>query len=269
MIALRRLLPPTLATVLVAAAAAPVPAESHAAPNPPAEGFDLAGSDAKAIEIADRVMAAMGGRDAWDATRYLRWRFFGRRLHVWDKHAGRIRIEGVGREDQKPYVILMNLHTKEGRAWRGGEEITDPAELAEMLDQGESIWINDSYWIVMPYKLKDTGVTLKYAGRGTMADGRPAEVLELTFKDVGDTPENKYRVYVADDSGLVEQWDFYRNAADEEPGFKTPWHDWQRYGRILLSDNRGENGHTEVAVFDELPDSVFTVPAAGDWASIE
>ena len=235
--------------------------------NPPAPGFDLQGSDPTAIEIADRVMEAMGGRDAWDATRYLTWKFFGRRLHVWDKHTGRIRVEGVGREDGKPYVILMNLHDGSGRAWRDGIEITDEAELAEMLDGGEAAWINDSYWLVMPYKLKDSGVTLKHVGAGTMVDGRAAQVLQLTFEGVGRTPENKYLVYVADDSGLVEQWDFF--AADADARFQFPWHDWQRHGEILLSANRGENGHTDVAVFDALPDSVFTDPAPIDWPAID
>jgi hypothetical protein len=238
------------------------------ATNPPAEGFDLAGSDARAIEIADATMEAMGGRQAWDATRYIRWRFFGRRLHVWDKHTGRIRIEGVGREDEKPYVILMNLHSMEGRAWRGGEEVAGE-ELAKMLDNGEAAWINDSYWIAMPYKLKDSGVTLKYAGAGEMQDGRAAELLQLTFAGVGRTPENKYTIYVAGDSGLVEQWDFYTNASDPEPRFQIPWHNWQQYGGILLSDNRGEGAHTEMAVFDQLPDSVFEDPMPIDWSAIE
>ena len=39
-------------------AAIPIGAEE----NPAAEGVDAAGSDAKAIEIAEGVMAAMGGR---------------------------------------------------------------------------------------------------------------------------------------------------------------------------------------------------------------
>ena len=230
--------------------------------NPPAPGFDLDGSDPKAIEIADRVMEAMGGRDSWDATRYLTWRFFGRRLHVWDKHTGRIRVEGVGREDGKPYVILMNLHDGSGRAWRDGNEITDDAELAEMLDGGEAAWINDSYWLVMPYKLKDSGVTLEHLGEGTMQDGRLAEVLQLTFEGVGRTPENKYHVYVAHDSGLVEQWDFYATADDAEPRFQIPWHEWRPFGGILLSDDRGEYQHTDVAVYGELPRSVFEDPGA-------
>ena len=45
-------------------------------------GFDAAGSDLKAIEIADRVMDAMSGRNAWENTRYIKWNFFGCRKHV-------------------------------------------------------------------------------------------------------------------------------------------------------------------------------------------
>jgi len=256
-------LPAALLVTLAMLAAGPASAS-----NPPAEGFDLAGSDARAIEIADATMEAMGGREAWDATRYIRWKFFGRRLHVWDKHTGRIRVEGVGREDEKPYVILMNLQSMEGRAWRDGEELSGEAQ-AEMLDNGEAAWINDSYWIAMPYKLKDSGVTLKYAGAGEMQDNRSAEVLELTFAGVGRTPENRYKVYVANDTGLVEQWDFYADASDPEPRFQIPWHNWQDYGGIMLSDNRGEGAHTEMAVFDQLPDSVFEDPAPIDWSAIE
>jgi hypothetical protein len=235
------------------------------AQNPAAPGFDLAGSDARAIEIADAVMERLGGREAWDATRYVTWKFFGRRTHYWDKHTGDIRVEGVGRDDDKPYVILMNLHSMKGRAWRDGVEL-EGEELAEMIDFGEAVWINDSYWMFMPYKLKDTGVTLTYVGEGAMADGRTADVLQLVFEDVGRTPDNRYHVYVARDTGLVEQWDFYRDAADEEPGFRVPWHDWQRYGKILLSDDRGDSGHTGIAVYESLPASVFSSPEPVDLA---
>ena len=116
----------------------------------------------------------------------------------------------------------------------------------------------------MPYKLKDSGVTLTYLGDTMMEDGRAAEGLQLTFAGVGDTPENKYHVHVAKDSGLVEQWDFYAQASDEEPRFKTPWHDWESHGAILLSANRGRGTHTDVAVFDELPESIFTSPEPVD-----
>ena len=230
--------------------------------NPPAPGFDAAGSDERAIEIADEVMESLGGRQAWDRTRFLTWNFFGNRRHFWDKHSGDVRVEGADRESGVPYLVLMNLQSKEGRAWRDGVEASGE-DLAALLELGESAWINDAYWMFMPYKLKDSGVTLRYVGEGQMTDGRPAEVLQLTFSGVGRTPQNKYRVYVAE-SGLVEQWDYYENATDEEPRFQVPWADWEPHGEILLSGNRGRGAHTDIAVFDSLPRSVFTDPAPVD-----
>ncbi len=211
---------------------------------------------------------AMGGHDAWEATRFLTWNFFGNRRHLWDKHSGDIRVEGTDRDSGDSYLVLMNLNSKQGRAWTKGEEVTEPEALAELLQRGESAWINDSYWVFMPYKLRDAGVTLKHVGEGAMVDGRGAEVLELTFADVGRTPENKYRVYVAADSGLVEQWDFYRQAADEEPRFQIPWHDWRPHGDILLSADRGENDHTGIGVLDGVPAGAFTSPEPVDWDAL-
>lgn len=231
--------------------------------NPPAPGFNAAGSSAEAIRIADQVMAAMGGRAAWDATRYLSWNFFGRRTHVWDKWTGAERFE------QGDQLVLMNLGSKQGRAWKAGQEITDPAELERALDNGYRAWINDSYWLLMPYKLKDSGVTLGMKGEGALADGRPAWILQLTFEGVGVTPQNKYDVYVAKDTHLVEQWSYYPTADETEPAFTTPWAEWRRHGAILLSGDRGElRGNparlTDIKVFASLPESVFSSPAEVD-----
>ena len=89
----------------------------------------------------------------------------------------------------------------------------------------------------------------------------------MTFKDIGRTPHNKYLVFVARDSGLVEQWSFFADRDDDEPRFLCPWASWKRYGRIMLSDDRGEIGRLdELAVFDELPESVFTDPAPVDFS---
>ncbi len=229
--------------------------------NPHAEGFDLAGSDERAIQLADRVMDALGGRAAWDATRALSWVFFDRRRHVWDRRTDDVRIESFDEEGEVEAVLLMNLRTRQGRAWRRGVEVTEQEPLAEALEAGYRQWINDSYWLIMPYKLKDSGVTLGWLGERPLPDGRAADVLELRFTGVGVTPENRYEVYVARDTGLVEQWSFFRESGDEQPAFSTPWADWRRYGAIRLSGDRGEfGGLREILVLERLPGSVFLDP---------
>lgn len=217
-------------------------------------------SDRRAVEIAESVMEAMGGRQAWDETRYISWDFMGRdRRHWWDKWTGNHRIETTT-QDGDDLVMLFNINTMEGRFWRNGQEVTDPDEVEELRDRAHGMWINDTYWMFMPYKLLDPGVTLEYMGEEEMQDGRVADVLQLTFDDVGRTPQNRYLVYVARDSGLVEQWSWFRNASDAEPQFTLPWDDWQRFGDIMLCTDHGRGADWDIQVHEELPEPVFTSP---------
>ena len=199
--------------------------------NPAADGFNENASDTKAIAIADEVMEAMGGREAWDNTNELKWTFFGNRQHEWNKAEKKAKI--ISPNDR--ISIELNLEDKSGSASRGDVKFTESDSLDFFLKRGNGWWINDSYWLVMPFKLKDSGVTLKYIGKDTSQIGRNSDVIEMTFADVGVTPDNKYLVYVDDSSRLVTQWDYYTNFQDSLPRFQSPWNNYKKYGDILLS----------------------------------
>lgn len=223
--------------------------------NPPAPGFDMAHSDPAAVELADSVMEAMGGRENWDKTRFISWNFFGRRDLVWDKAEGNVRIESA----PDSTIYLLNINTLKGRVQIKGQELTEPDSLASMLQRGKSIWINDSYWLLMPFKLKDTGVTLKYLGEDTTATGARCNVIQLTFQNVGDTPQNKYKAYVSMEDNLVRQLAYYKEASQESPTQVWPWDNYRKYGNILLSADRSDNkGPRNVRVDSQLPASLFT-----------
>ncbi|MDP5170085.1 MAG: hypothetical protein NWR72_07555 [Bacteroidia bacterium] len=209
--------------------------EPQTAANPAADGFDLAGSDSAAIVIADEVMEAMGGRAAWDRTHYLNWTFLSGRKLLWDKYTNRVRIDFPSQN----MTLVTDIETGQGKALVDGQEITEADSLASLMDMAKGTWINDSYWLVMPFKLKDSGVTLTYVGPDSTQTGAMADVLELRFEAVGVTPQNKYLIWVGQESHLMEQWAFFANASDAEPGFTTPWRDYQSYGDILLSGDRG------------------------------
>lgn len=223
-------------------------------PNPAAEGFNWEASDQQAIATADRVMEAMGGRKAWDETQYIGWDFFGARQHLWDKHNGHIRIEMPSQK----ISILMNINTMQGRVKKGDHIYTKADSLDHYLDLGYAWWINDSYWLVMPYKLKDSGVSLKYIGKDSLQNGSVAEVLQLTFQEVGKTPDNKYLIYVDTNDYLIKQWAFFSKAENETPNFIAPWDNYQRHGNILLSGSRlGERRISDVKVLDSLDQKIF------------
>ncbi|MDX2302025.1 MAG: hypothetical protein NW226_04455 [Microscillaceae bacterium] len=222
--------------------------------NPAAEGFDLANSDPKAIQIADQVMEALGGRTAWDSTRLIIWNFFGARKLFWDKQSGDVRIEFI----ENDLKIILNEKSMQGKAFKDGKELSEPDSLKKYLEMGKSIWINDSYWLVMPFKLKDSGLTLKYLREDTTLDGRRAHVLGLTFKEVGDTPQNKYEVCVDQESNLVTQWSYFKEAQQDSANFTLPWLDYKKYGRIMLSGNRDKRQITEIQVLDSIPPDLFS-----------
>ncbi|GAB4332776.1 MAG: hypothetical protein OHK0038_08670 [Flammeovirgaceae bacterium] len=228
--------------------------QSSQTQNPHAEGFDIANSDAKAIALADEVMAAMGGRENWDKTRFISWVFFGKRKIFWDKWSGDVKVKALDKDLQ----IIVNLNTGGGRVWKDSTELSHPDSLAKYLELGKKIWVNDSYWLIMPYKLKDSGVRLKYLKEDKNKDGNDSDVIELTFKQVGYTPNNKYNVWIDKKTKLVNQWAFYEEANDTTALFIDTWKDYQKFGNILLSASRGDNQLTEIEVLDKAPDDWFT-----------
>ncbi len=219
--------------------------------NPAAPGFNMEGSDPKAIEIADAVMAASGGRATWDSTQYLSWTFFGARKHTWNKSTGDIVIDDMA--DSTKFVL--NLNTMEGEVTVKGKVLGELDSKAAYLKRGKDKWINDSYWIFMPFKLKDSGVTLKYIGEGETSEGTKADIIQLTFDNIGVTPDNKYHVYVDKESSLVVQWDFFSSFADEIPRFSNPWNEYADYNGLMLSGGRGNRKITDIKVGASLAEA--------------
>lgn len=232
-----------------------------------ADTFDREASDPRAIELAERTLAAMGGSEAWAATRFLRFNFFGIRLHHWDRYSGRHRYEGKTR-DGDAFLVLHNVQTREGKAYVNGE-LQQGESHDEWLQKAYSAWINDTYWLIMPYKLMDPGVRLQYEGEETF-DGKVYDKVLLTFDAVGLTPGDKYWAYLNRDTGLMDRWAYFLQ--DWEEGRQPThwwWLGWQSYGDIKLAPRRvnpdPENGRetelSQLAVFDELADAMFTSTA--------
>ena len=227
---------------------------------PAAEGFDAAGSDDKAIRLADSIVKYHGGWEAYNNMRYLHWNFFGARTLTWDKHEHRVRIEAP--KDNTLYLLdFKDSENLTGSVRRFGEEVTNPDSLSFFLNKAHSIWINDSYWLVHQFKLKDSGVTLKYSGevRVDPQGKRPCHILDMTFKEVGNTPGNKYRLYVDKATFRINTWQFFRDATDEEPAIETPWNGYLPYNGLVLSHDRGGRFQLgPVNALNKMPEKTFT-----------
>jgi hypothetical protein len=267
----------SLAAVIILAACTGSAAQSPAPvsePSPPASpAYPDAASmpnDPRATAVADRVMQALGGKEAWDNTRFLRFSFgserdgkFVGRTHTWDKWTGRYRVEGVTREGD-PFITVMNLNTRQGAAWLKGRPL-EGDEWNQQLERAYGMWVNDTYWLLMPYKMRDPGVILSYAGEEKGANGAMYDKVKLTFDNVGLTPRDAYWVWVNRDTGMVDRWDFVLKG-EAVPPTTFLWTGWKKYGGIMLAGERTNTADgrkillPDIAVLDTVPDSVFTSP---------
>lgn len=208
-------------------------------------------TDEKAITIANKVVEAMGGMENYNNTRFIKWDF-GKRILFWDKWNGDVRVESP----KDSIVILVNINTLQGKVFEK-EALLDKSSAKKWLTKGKNWWINDSYWLVMPWKLQDPGVTLKHIKSEKLENGNIADVLQLTFSEVGVTPDNKYYVYVDQTDNLIKQWAFFKNFEDPEPKFIHPWDNYQKTGNILLSFDRSKFGPKNVVVKQDFNEKLF------------
>jgi len=126
--------------------------------------------------------------------------------------------------------------------------------------------VNDTYWLLMPYKMRDPGVVLTLAGSEKKGEDRWDKVL-LTFDSVGLTPRDRYWVFVNAKTGLVDRWEFVLKG-EKTPPVPFDWRGWKAFGRIQLADDRvnpkdGTRIHFPVLeVPAALPDTAFSLTAS-------
>jgi hypothetical protein len=227
-------------------------------------------SDPKAMAVADQVMEAAGGEKAWNDTHFLRFDFavdvdgktVNSRSHWWDKWTGRYRVEGKTKEGD-PYLVLMNLNTKDGSAWLKGKAL-DGDEKKKYLEKGYAVWVNDSYWLLMPYKMKDQGVHLSLAGEAK--EGASVyDKVALSFDSVGLTPKDRYWAWVNRSTHLVDRWEYILQG-EKGKATRFDWSGWKKMGNVMLAPERLNVQEKERIFFPVLdvpvsiPEQMFTTP---------
>ncbi len=223
--------------------------------------------DPKAEVVAREMMEAMGGADAWNNAHFVRFDFIVKmggqiradRGHLWDKYTGRYRLEQTV-EGGKAQVVLFNVNDRSGDVYVDGRKLSE-SEAAEPLEKAYGAFINDMYWLAMPWKWFDPGVNLKYLGE-RQRDGRTYDVVELTFEGVGLTPGDTYHAFVDKHSHLMSYWEY--TLQSDRKGAWT-W-EYGEFNGVTLATNHTnpEGGQIDmgaVAVFDEVSDSYFTDPS--------
>jgi hypothetical protein len=228
--------------------------------------------DPKAVDVARAMMQAMGGEDAWNSAHFVRFDFkvkAGGKLveenaHLWDRKDGRYRFEHVT-QGGKRQVVLFRIadyeRSKAGEASLDGKKLEGDAG-RKAVDDAYASYINDSWWLCMPWKWFATGVNLKYLGPQKHA-GETADVVELTFGHVGLTPGDMYHAFVSRKSHLMDYWE-YTLQSKEKGAWRWQYGDYK--GVKLASDHVSGDHKTsismgDVRILDAVEDAFFTDPS--------
>lgn len=186
-----------------------------------------------AAALAAESLNAMGGMDGWKNVKAIRFDFRVEQAgseprgvkHLWDRANGRDHVEG--NKDKKPTVAWVNLTTKTGEAWQEGKKLEGDA-LKQAMDWAYARWVNDTYWLMMPFKWLDKGVNLKKE-----KDQNGFQVLHISFNKVGLTPGDQYWVFLNPKTHLMERWEYLLEGEKEKEMFD--WKEWGDFGPVKLS----------------------------------
>jgi hypothetical protein len=148
-----------------------------------------------------------------------------------------------------------------GEAFKNGMPV-ESEELGAVLSRAYARFINDTYWLLMPYKLRDPGVMLSFDGEETIGQQR-YEVIKMTFApSVGLTPQNVYRVFVDAATGRIVRWEYFaQEGAEPRPAW---WTDWRQFDGVTLAVERKFEGSTtrllfeNIVVSQEVPAGIFS-----------
>lgn len=237
--------------------------------SPPAPTMGKA--DALSAAVVQQLTDAMGGQKTWDNLPYFRFDFvavrdgkeIARFRHWWDKRLGRCRVEGP---DDKGRIVtaIFSLKDRKGRSYTDGIIDSDSTNIANILKMGYERWVNDTYWVIMPFKLRDPGTILKHARTERTEDGVEYDVLELSFEaGVGLTPSDRYWLYVNRKTHLIDKWE-YVLTGQKPPPQPSSWEGWTTVGPIKISLARRFQGKAVMLRFENvsapatMDETVFT-----------
>jgi hypothetical protein len=197
-------------------------------------------ADVKAEAVARSLSDAMGGQATWSRVPYLRFDFVilrdgkevDRRSHWWDKAHSRYRAEW--KEDDGSHVAaVVNLLDRSGKSSTDGKADTDTL-LAKHVREAYEVWVNDTYWLIMPFKLGDPGAHLRF----DHSEKKPAgahDVLSLTFdSNTGLTPKDHYWLYINQSTHLLDRWEFLLQGRKPPPAGAT-WEEWEPVGPLRIA----------------------------------
>ena len=166
----------------------------------------MAQPDPVADSLAMKLFDTAGGAETWARVPYLKFDYThtigqtpARTIrHLWNRQSNEYRMELPG-PMQEPYVVLLDLDTRQGTAYWNGAEL-EAKESAMYVEDAYRRFVHDTFWLLAPLKLFDPGVERSYLPDSS---DESTEVLHVRFTLPGYAPAEEYWLFVDKESGMI------------------------------------------------------------------
>lgn len=225
----------------------------------------------QADSLAYQIEEASGGRDVFESVSILRFDFVVlsdslerfRAKHLWDRRRNTYRVEFPRGEDSTIVAVFstteLDINDPEGGLFVNGRAADSTAHY-DLLKTAYSRFMNDTYWLLLPFKLFDPGVDRTIDRDSSDAN---SDVLRLRFENVGLTPGDQYWLRT-DSTGKLTTWSFQLESGG------LGHYEWLDYRYIpvpagsLYVATRKQHGQrailTPILPTDSLASDIFTDP---------
>lgn len=182
----------------------------------------------EADQLAQTIMDNLN-KEAFDSIPYLQWEFFrAGQKYFWDKKNNMAIIEW---SDNK---VIFDLDAYEASCFVAGQPA--PADKIETLkSKAWSNWCNDSFWMIAPYKLFDTGTTREIVNLDNNQRG-----MKITYGSGGVTPGDTY-LWELDSDNRPTGWKMWTSIIPVK-GLYASWEGWENHMGAVLSTKHSMGG---------------------------
>jgi hypothetical protein len=265
-----------VATLALGAAACGPSRTTYARYPEAAATFDRSAQDPKALAVADKMIEAAGGTAKWTAAKQLKWHqtvtHDGKPIiegeQAWDRWNGR-HYARAKRGEEGDLVVIREIYSTVENAY------LDPGQGKNMkkLDGGsdnaikmaKDRWEFDTAVMFMPFLLEEPGAKLEYVEEMQGEDGKPADIIKVTFDPKDKTRTSEYRIAVSRETNQIVRFEIHKAGTPDTERLGYAVTSWLDAGGLKYPgqlENLGLKG--EVITFASLssgePDENLFIP---------